>query len=133
MNRTLQGMVLATLLSSASPLAAQHVFVNLRLGDGPIRVSGYYAPRPQYVIPRRFICEPDGPFVYCWDQTSYAVAAPVVYVYPADPGFVVVERHYRWDRDAGVWRREARHAMRRWRGANRYRDRDVRVVLGWER
>lgn len=133
MTRTLQGIVLAALVVTASPLYAQHVFVNLRLGDGPARVSGYYASRPQYVVPQRFYCEPDGAFVYCWDRAGYAMDRPVVYVYPANPRFVVVERHYRWDRDAKEWRKEARHAMRDWRKAHRYPDRDVRVVLAWER
>ena len=133
MTRTLQGMVLAALLGTASPLAAQRVSVNLRLGDGPVGVSGYYASRPQYLIPQRFACERDGQFVYCWDRAGYAVEQPVVYVYPANPRFVVVERHYRRDRDAGEWRREARHAMRGWRGDHHDRDRNVRVVLAWER
>jgi len=133
MTRTLQGIVLAALIGAASPLAAQHVFVNLRLGDGPVRVSGYYASRPQYVIPQRFVCERDGPFAYCWDRLRYAVEQPVVYVYPADPRFVVVERHYRRGHDDGEWRRDARHVMREWRRSHHYPDRDVRVVLGWER
>lgn len=133
MIRTVQGFVLAALLGTASPLAAQRVLVNLRLGDGPVRLSGYYASRPQYVIPRHFVCEPDGRFVYCWDRAPYAAAHPVVYVYPANPRFVVVERHYRWGRDAKQWRKQARHAMKRWRKAHRYADREVRVVLAWER
>ena len=133
MTRTAPGIILATLLGTASPLAAQHVSVNLRLGDGPVRVSGYYASRPQYAIPHRFVCESDGPFVYCWDRSGYVVERPVVYVYPANPRFVVVERHYRWGRDGAQWRKEARHAMRGWRREHHFPDRDVRVVLAWER
>ncbi len=133
MTRTLQGMLLAALLGVGSPLAAQDVSVSLRLGDGPVRVSGYYASRPQYVIPRRYYCEPDGAFVYCWDQVGYVVQRPVVYVYPANPRFVVVQRHYRWGRDAQQWRKEARRAMKRWRRAHRYPETDVSLVLAWER
>ncbi len=133
MSRTLAGMVFAALISAASPLAAQDVSVSLRLGDGPIRLSGYHASRPQYVIPRRFYCEPDGPFVYCWDQVGYVVERPVVYVYPANPRFVVVQRHYRRDRDAKQWRKEARKALKQWRRAHRYPETDVSVVLAWER
>ena len=133
MNRILQGMLLAALLGIVSPAAAQHVRVSLRLGDGPVRVAGYYASRPQYAIPHRFHCEPEGPFLYCWDQRAHLVERPVVYVYPANRRFVVVERHYRWDRDGRKWRKEARKAIRRWRKSSRWRDRDVRVVLAWER
>lgn len=134
MNGLLKGTILmAALLGIASPAAAQDVRVSLRLGDGPVRVSGYYASRPQYLIPRHFYCEPDGPFMYCWDRSAYLVERPVVYVYPANRRFVVVERHYRWDRDAKWWRKEARKAFRRGHGPRRFRNSDVRVVLAWER
>jgi hypothetical protein len=133
MTRNTIGIAAALLLAVAAPAAAQDVAVSLRLGDGPIRVSGYYASRPQYVIPRSFVCEPDGPFVYCWDQYRYVAERPVVYVYPANPRFVVVQRHYRWGRDAKQWRKEARKAMHRWRKAHRYPETDVSLVLAWER
>ncbi len=133
MNQTVIGTIAAALLSAAAPLVAQDVAVSLRLGEGPVHISGYYASRPQYVVPRRFYCEPEGPFVYCWDQAAYLVRRPVVYVYPANPRFVVVQRHYRWDRDGKQWRKEARKAMRGWRKARHYPDTDVSLVLAWER
>lgn len=132
MNRLLHALAVLT-LAGASPVAAQDVRVSLRLGDGPIHVAGYYASRPQYAIPARFYCEPDGPFLYCWDERAYLVERPVVYVYPANRRFVVVERHYRWDRDGRKWRKEAVKALRRWRKQHRFRDGNVRVVLAWER
>jgi hypothetical protein len=133
MNRKLQGMALAAMLGTASPAAAQNISVNLRLGDGPVRVAGSYASRPQYAIPQRFHCEAEGRFLYCWDQRAYWGERPVVYVYPANQRFAGPERHYRWNRDDRKWRKEARKAMMRWRRSSRFRDGDIRVVLAWER
>lgn len=133
MKHLLNGMMLAALVGWVSPTAAQDLRVSLRLGDGPVRVSGYYASRPQYVIPRHFYCEPEGPFLYCWDERAYWVERPVVYVYPANRRFVVVERHYRWERDGNKWRKEAQKALKRWRKSQRFRDGNIRVVLAWER
>ncbi len=133
MKKTLIAIVCAALFGAVSPARAQDVSVSLRLGDGPVRISGYYASGPQYVIPQTYYCEPDGPFMYCWDRVTYVVERPVVYVYPANPRFVVVRRHYRHDRDEKLWRKHAQQAMKRWRKQHRYRESDVRVVLAWER
>ena len=133
MNTVIKGTVLAALVGVVSPAAGQDVRVSLRLGDGLVRVSGYYASRPQYAIPRHLNCEPEGPFLYCWDARPHWIERPVVYVYPVNRRFVVVERHYRWDRDARKWRKEAQKALKRWRKEHRVRGDNLRVVLAWER
>ena len=106
----------------------------------PWRSGGYYASRPQYVIPGRLVCEPDGAFLYCWDRAAYRVARPLIYVYPADRRFVPLRRDYRDDDDM-YWRRAAHRVFQRWghdhaRGRGRWRDRDddghIAVVLAWE-
>jgi len=138
MRKPLFGLALAALMGAAQPAAAQHVFVSLRLGDGPVALHGYYASRPQYVIPRRFVCEPDGPFLYCWDRAANRVARPVIYVYPADRRFVAVRRHYRHDEDQRYWSHAAHRVFHRWRhghgrGHGDDDDSNVAVVLAWER
>jgi hypothetical protein len=136
MNRSLFGMALAALMGFAQPAAAQHVSVRLRLGDGPVAIRGYYASRPQYVIPRRFVCEPDGAFLYCWDRAAYRVERPVIYVYPTDRRFVVTRRDYRHDEDQQYWRHAAHrvfHGWRHGRGHGHDDDAHVAVVLAWER
>ena len=142
MSKPLIGMALAAVVGFAQPAAAQHIAVTLRLGDGPVAIRGYYASRPQYVLPRRFVCQPDGPVLYCWDRTAYRAARPVIYVYPADRRFVVARRDYRRDLrrddDGRYWRRAAGRAFRRWhhRYGYAYGDRDgddVGVVLAWRR
>ena len=104
MRKSFFAVALAALMGVAQPAAAQHVTVSLRLGDGPVAIRGYYASRPQYVIPRRFVCEPDGSFLYCWDREAYRVEQPVIYVYPADRRCVPVRRHERRAEDGKDWR-----------------------------
>ena len=144
MRRSLFGIALAALMGVAHPAAAQRVTVQLRLGDGPVFVRGYYASRPQYVIPRRFVCEPDRAFLYCWDRAAYRVERPVVYVYPANRRLVPVRRDDRRERDDRYWRHAAYHAFARWghrhghdRGHGHWRDSDddghLAVVLAWGR
>lgn len=156
MNGVRLGFGVAALLSVAAPVAAQDVSVRLQVGDGPLWIDGYYSSRPRYVVPARYYCEADGPFLYCWDERAYLFEHPVVYVYPADPRYVVLERRSRrvhrddrwsrddddrswrdddrrWRQDAKHWRKEARRAHKHWRTAHRYPDGDVRVVFAWER
>ena len=141
MRKSFFAVALAALMGVAQPAAAQHVTVSLRLGDGPVAIRGYYASRPQYVIPRRFVCEPDGSFLYCWDREAYRVEQPVIYVYPADRRFVPVRRHERRAEDEKYWRHAAHGAFQRWRrdrarGRGHRRDHDdddhVAVALAWQ-
>jgi len=149
MNGVRLGFGLAALLIAAAPVAAQDVSVRVQVGDGPLWIDGYYSSRPNYVVPVRYYCEADGPLLYCWDERAYLFEHPVVYVYPADARYVVLERSSRrgrhddrwsrndddrrWRNDEKHWRKEARRAHKRWRTAHRYPDGDVRVVVAWER
>lgn len=105
MKKTLVGsMILIAALGAASaPALAQRVYVDVawRSNRG-VRIAASYASPAAYLRLGYRHCEPDGPYMYCWDTRGYR------------PGAVVAIHVFRnpshWN--ARDYRRAVRHANR---------------------
>ena len=80
MKKTLVGstILMAALAAASAPALAQRVYVDVawRSNQG-VRVAASYASPAAYLRFGYRHCEPDGPYVYCWDTRAYRPGAAV--------------------------------------------------------
>jgi hypothetical protein len=124
---------------AATPVLAQRVAVDLSYRNGGgVRVAASYASAAAYVRAGHRYCEPEGPYVYCWDvrarRPGRTVAVHVFHNRAYRQG-----RHYRnqrraarqaWRMDSRAFRRHVRAAQRAWQRWYRDHHEHRRYVRG---
>jgi hypothetical protein len=80
MKKTLVGstLLMAGLALASAPALAQRVYVDVawRSNQG-VRIAASYSSPAAYMRLGYRRCEPDGPYVYCWDTRAYRPGAAV--------------------------------------------------------
>jgi len=137
MKRLAVGLALlaGVVLCDTTSVLAQRVSVGVSVGrPSGIRASVSYTTPSAYLRVGNRFCEPEGSYVYCWDERAFRAHAPVlIHVFPRQ----VDRRRYQQQRVALGQLREAQRrayefhtkaARRAWQ--RRHQQHHVRVVRG---